>query len=340
MKLSQARKNRYNPPSFYDEEPCPEVLEGIFAEGDIFALGGEFHVGKTPLTIDLIVCIVRGLDWCGLKTSRRPVIVMDYESPSAKYKKNVRYCAERRGVDPPDEREEIDLYLMRSSAAKNANTRALLDAKGKGFDILLGALRKKPRALVVFDPGQMVLEFDGTKSKDVNKAYKQLRLIGADFPHASFCLTFNTRKHKPGYYRPGLLNDPHLWLEEVSGSLDLMNRCDLRLGIDFLDDNKEIRVINGIYRNEDMPAFLVKPVPHKDGFGGFEAVTANDAALAKTLTPKQFQYWQEIQLLPQEFSFDDGVKICRSKGMFSRLSQALMKLCRLQKSAEGRYKRL
>jgi len=82
---------------------------------------------------------------------------------------------------------------------------------------------------------------------------------------------FNTRKRNQKVGRPRLLNDPHGWLQEICGSLNLMNRCDLRLGMDYLDHNQEIKVINGVWRGEDMPALLVRSVPCDDGVRWFRS---------------------------------------------------------------------
>jgi len=83
----------------------------MLAEGDILALGGDFHVGKTPLSTDAAVCIIRGLPWCGLKTSPRPAIVFDLESHPDSYKRNVLRSAAQYLVKPPDVPQELDAYL-------------------------------------------------------------------------------------------------------------------------------------------------------------------------------------------------------------------------------------
>ncbi len=57
-------------------------------------------------------------------------------------------------------------------------------------------------------------------------------------------ITFNLRKWtKKDSKRPDLLAEPREWMEEVCGTLDILNRSDVRLGMDVHDE--EVRVING-----------------------------------------------------------------------------------------------
>jgi hypothetical protein len=102
------------------------------------------------------------------------------------------------------------------------------------------------------------------------------------------------------YARPKLLSDPREWLEDVCGTLDILNRSDVRLGMDIHDD--DVRVINGIRRGEEMSPLLIRPLTYEDALAGFELCPPNGENLRAVFTPKQFEYWNG---LPAKFKFDD-----------------------------------
>lgn len=100
--------------------------------------------------------------------------------------------------------------------------------------------------------------------------------------------------------RPKLLTDPREWLEEVCGTLDILNRSDVRLGMDIHDE--DVRVINGIRRAEEMCPLLIRPVTRNDVLAGFELCPPNDLGLKAVFTPKQLDYWDK---LPAKFRFEE-----------------------------------
>ncbi len=102
--------------------------------------------------------------------------------------------------------------------------------------------------------------------------------------------------------RPKLVTDPREWLEEVCGTLDILNRSDVRLGMDFHDSDEIVRVVNGVRRGEDMHPLLIRPVTYNDALAGFELCPPNDLGLKDVFTPKQLEYWDK---LPAKFRFEE-----------------------------------
>jgi hypothetical protein len=95
-----------------------------------------------------------------------------------------------------------------------------------------------------------------------------------------------------------LLTNPRAWLEEVCGTLDILNRSDVRLGLDSHDG--ESRVLNGIRRGEDMHPLIVRPIEIQPGeYAGFEQCQPDTTRL---FTPKQREYWQTLS---DSFRFED-----------------------------------
>ena len=114
-------------------------------------------------------------------------------------------------------------------------------------------------------------------------------------------ITFNLRKRDKKGPQSDLLTDQRGWLEEVCGTLDILNRSDVRLGMDRYGD--DARVINGIRRGEDFHPLIVKPVEvAPDKYAGFELCPPDVLTTASLFTSKQRQYWGK---LPKEFRFED-----------------------------------
>jgi len=112
---------------------------------------------------------------------------------------------------------------------------------------------------------------------------------------------FNMRKGKLGDKLPDLLSNPRAFLQEVCGSLDILNRSDVRLGMNEYQD--DLRVVNGIRRGEDFHPILIRPVGDSpDKLAGFELVPPDDTGLVSAFTGKQWNQWNS---LPPEFSFEE-----------------------------------
>jgi hypothetical protein len=108
-----------------------------------------------------------------------------------------------------------------------------------------------------------------------------------------------TRWGKDGK-RPNLLTNPREWLEEVCGTLDILNRSDVRLGMDIHDE--DVRVLNGIRRAEDMCPLLICSVIHNGRLAGFEPCPPDDSGLRAAFTAKQLGHWDR---LPAKFRFEE-----------------------------------
>ncbi len=230
-----------------DLELSPEVLQGIAREKQIVAFAGYYGMGKSPALEDLTVCAIRGIPWCGREVAKRPVITFDFESASAKYRLDIRNIAERLRVKTPVVPDELDVYLANADPATEHATKKLLSVMGNSEErmtLINDALDRRPNALVIIDPMDMMFpEVDKMKGQQIVDLYLNLRNVMARYPSSMFLLTFNLRKPHREARTPSLLSDPRSWLHEVAGNADILNRCDVRLGIDALQD--EIRVVNG-----------------------------------------------------------------------------------------------
>jgi hypothetical protein len=318
-------------------EERAEIIEGLVREGQLAAFAGPFGMGKSPMIADLTVHLVHGLEWCGRKVEQRPVIAVDCETTGPDYKKAIRNIATRLSVAIPSVPDQLDVYLERDLAQEHATAALLVAVSKSGHDAKLrlieAALRRKPNAVVFIDPLEMYFRLDTTKKPDVLGLYRPLRTLLSYFPHAAMLATFNLRKKDKKLAKADLLADPRDWLEEVCGSLDLLNRSDVRLGIDCRDD--DVRVINGIIRGREMQPLLVRSVAGtNDELAGFERVNPKDSNVLCGLTPMQKGYYQK---LPETFKFEDVADTVVPRSSLSRLIQRAISVDAIRKGPDGIY---
>lgn len=330
------------PADFFDRNTHEraEVIEGLLCEGQLAAFAGPFGMGKSPMLADLTIHLVNGLEWCGRKLAQRPVIVFDCETGGPEYRRQIKAIAARVGVSVPDVPSQLDVYLERDHPSEPQTKELLRVVSESGhvakLDLIKEALGKKPNAVVLIDPLEMLFRLDTGKKSEVLQLYRDLRMLLAEYPRATILMTFNLRKKDRRDGRAGLLAAPRDWLEEVCGSLDILNRSDVRLGIDLHAD--EVRVVNGIVRGREMHPLLIRPVAGADDqLAGFERVTPGRLDLVATLTLTQITHWYK---LPSEFKFESVADSAVPRSTLSRLIKATTNIGALKKDADGFFRKV
>lgn len=302
--FASAESQQDAPHSFFDgdDKPRPEIVEGLIREGQLVTFAGPYGIGKSPTLTDLAVHVIRGVSWCGRKVSQRRAIAFDFETPVATYRRNVKNIAKRLRVAVPSVPDELDVYLEHDNPNEPA-TKKLLAAIASGdmharIDLIDDAVTRKPDALVLIDPLELMFRVDTLKKAEVLRLYEKLRRLLAKYPQAAIVATFNLRKKDRRGSQSDLLLNPRAWLEEVCGTLDILNRSDVRLGVD--SHKGESRVLNGIRRGEELHPLIVQPVEIAPGeYAGFEQCQPEPS---KLFTATQQGYWNK---LPNSFRFED-----------------------------------
>ena len=316
-----------------------EVIEGVFREGQLCTLAGPFGVGKSPALCQLTVCLTKDVAFCGRKTVQRPVIVFDFESAPPDYKRNITNIAERLKVSLPSVPDELEIY-MEHDRADSPYTAALLQlvqcSMSDKIEFLHELLVRKPTALIIMDPVEMLFGIDTTRKKEVLELYRELRRgLLAKFPHSMMLLIFNMRKNIKKGPLPDLLQHPRPWMEEVCGTLDIANRADVRLGMDFYQE--ELKVINGIRRGEDMHPLILQiegePPDHLSGFG---LCKPSAFSLPQIFTPAQYKYWEK---LPQTLVFEEMADTVVPRATLWRLLERAKSVGLIQRGDDGLWRK-
>lgn len=294
----------------------PEIVSGLFREGQIITFAGSFNVGKTPLLADLAVHIASGKSWCGHAVAQRPIIHFDFESADPDFRRTYRNISNYIGVTlrVPD---DIAPYLLGGKATNERNAALLkVQTSTAMLKLLHSLLKRSPRALIFFDPIEMAFPLDVMHKPTLLRLYRSFREMLAEYPQSAVLNTHNLRKDsRQGRTLPNLMLEPHAWLQEVAGSLDLINRSDVRMGVDRHSDN--VIVVNGARRGEEMHPMLLAPIDDDpEELAGFKSIISTKHDIKKLLTETQLHYWNE---LPDHFRFIDYANNGIPKSSLSRL---------------------
>jgi hypothetical protein len=311
-----------------------EIIRGIFREGQFGVLCGYYSVGKSPLVQDLAFHVRNGLAWLGREVTERDVILIDFETQHAEFARNMlRLLRRYPGTWTPP------IAHLLSAKVSSAGVLPLQDLSRSYWQDRLKFIRKmlakSNSALIVIDPAEQFFRFNRNRSSHILTLFQELRELLNAHPRAAILLVMNLQKLRRRRHPPNLLKEPLLWLEDNAGDLDLLNRCDVRLGFDWHDDN-QIRVLHGARRSETMAPILVRQVGTEGEYCGFELVPAEIAFLELELTPRQLAYWRQ---LPTEFRFKQIVgKGIVPKSSLSRLIKCSQAMGMLD-SREGKHRK-
>ena len=280
----------------------PEIIKGLFREGQIVTLSGSLNVGKTPIIKDWAVAIASGRPWCGLPTFQRPVVILDFESDDCQFEENLSLIVRREKLW----QTPLPIYpLLMQGGVDDPGTEVVerlltLKKPEERFDWIADLLRRYPNCLFIVDPVQMVFNFDKNKSEQVITLYSRFRKFKKEFPTTTFLFVFNLRKRDPSVPTPPLLTEPDRWLLDVAGSVDLNARGDTRLGLDFLDAKERAQIVlNGLRRGERMePLVLESCIIGENAKGepleaGFVATEHGREDLTVSLSPRKLEAFQE-----------------------------------------------
>src|ERR1700722_7259212 len=90
----QSPAARANPFFSYPLEPSLDIVAGIISERQVGYLAADWCLGKTPVFQQLALCVVKGIPFLGLETSKRPVIILDAETPYEDYRPSIERIAQ------------------------------------------------------------------------------------------------------------------------------------------------------------------------------------------------------------------------------------------------------
>src|SRR6266446_5016630 len=115
----------------YPIEAPPDIVSGIISERQIGYLAADWCLGKTPVFQQLALCVAKGIPFLGQETTKRPVVILDAETPYEDYRPSIERIAKRLEVAVDD----VNLHIFLRHGHEH-------DANSKDFRALIGNLSK------------------------------------------------------------------------------------------------------------------------------------------------------------------------------------------------------
>jgi hypothetical protein len=312
--------------AFSTKEPV-HVVDGVLSEQQTGFLAADWNLGKTPLKQQMALCVVAGKPFLGRQTTKRPVIVLDAETPYADYRINIERIAERLEIVSEDI-SNLKLFL-RYGAVGDPNSeafRAVIGRPKEALAFIREQLKRLPDALVTIDPLLEIIPFKEIDSSQALAVYYQLRQILADFPHAAILFTLHLRKGAADDSEAlsassgiVLLRNPRRWFKEVAGTNKIGAHADVRLGMCAVTADEQHLVVNGFRRGKDVALLsFVRSIDRHGDYDGFiEHALPKD--LLTNLTAEQKA---QLGKLPFPFRFQQIADKIVARASLHRLLKA------------------
>lgn len=206
------------------------IVEDMIEEDSVNIIVGDSGIGKSPLLMQLAVCVATGTPFLGLSTKPGPVLCADYENSEKGFYKTVECLCEHLKI--PALPDNLFFYHFPES-----------------IDMLSAEIAKHHPSLVIVDA---VRGLDPAMEKDNTAAATQLRNLHkiAERHHCAFLLLHHIKKVDRKEEPPKITACPIMeWLEQASGARALINQTDARFGIEAADGDTAL-VMRGHFKLE------------------------------------------------------------------------------------------
>jgi hypothetical protein len=258
------------------------VVRGLVPEKSVNLLIGNSGLGKTPLGITLGISVAAGVPFFGHPVQKGPVLYCDAESTKHDFNRIVENVSKTLGLakPPPD--------FMFWSPYWSEEPSEL----GPAGELLRLVTLIKPR-LVFVDTLRTFWPHADQKSEVAVGMFKAMRSTSA-----AWVITHHRRKEQQGGMFTGdLVQDPHSWFQEASGTHALINHSDARLGVEKVTSSEAELVLGGFIRSFGpvAPIYLAREydaVGKPQGYRGVLGVgflSDKDREVYQGL-PEQFRY--------------------------------------------------
>jgi len=257
-------------------------VDRLIKEKSINLLVGNSNLGKTPLAVTLGVAVASGTPFLGLPTQLGRVLYADSEQDSGDFVRLLSQVSKQAGLPAPP-----PFFEVWSPNWDTANTASAGDA-------LLQRIEKVEPNLVIIDPLRTFFTEAEQKADAAAAAIAALRDRAKRFSTA-FIIIHHLRKMAAD--GPRLATDPYGWIQNVAGSLAIVNGTDSRLGVELAAEDE--LTLGGFIRGRGTlsPLRLLREYDEDGSPLGYRRLVSLDllsephrAALAK---------------LPDEFRFKD-----------------------------------
>lgn len=277
------------------------LIEDILPLKQIAIMAGDSGLGKTPLAIQMAVCVAAGIPFLGKKCKKGNVIYVDCENTPQSFYRIAKNISEALGLS------EIPEGLRRLELPNDLQ--------------MLASMKEHKAKLLIIDTLRYIDKDAETESSKAMNRLGWFKSINA-LPDAPAVLFIHHLKKLNEEYKRPKLEDENIelltWMQYTSGTLALINQSDARIGFDSTKGEGDVVIRSYCRGIEDMGPIYLKRKINLDG----EVV-----AYEKVLHPRKIkpQHHEPFTQLPAGvFSFRDALEVV---GKNPRFVSELLKDC-------------
>jgi Bifunctional DNA primase/polymerase, N-terminal/AAA domain len=289
-----------------------QLVNGLLPRHGVNVAVGDSNIGKSPLVVQLAVCVAAGVPYLGRETKQGNAVLLDFENTGMLYDM-IAQTTRAVGADPEVVEKNLAIVNRDESAT---------------FDSIIEAV--KDADLIVVDSFRYLTNGD---EKNGNVVMPIMRKLGAQ--KNCWLLVHHIRK---GEQQESEKNEPLVkadsvihWLERASGHRSIINQSTNRWAIDERGGIRSDLLIRVSVKGRGEPA----PVHLNRVFEGEQPIGYEVAKGAHLLTEKQQSIFAAV--MGKTLSWDD---IVAAAGGGKSAASRFLAACRaygLAKSAGGAH---
>lgn len=200
----------------------PFIVEDLFRTDSVNLLAGDSTLGKTPLALMLSICIASGRPFLGMHVTEGVVLYCDAESSMPDFYHTAEtLCRHLQLPELP-----VAFHVWSPNWDESLNEREMDVETG---DRLLNRVKALRPAWVVADAYRTFWPHMEGKAELTATLIRTMRSISRT-THSTWLVVHHRRKEDRQSPSIALDENPQQWMQEVAGSLALVNQTDTRLG--------------------------------------------------------------------------------------------------------------
>jgi hypothetical protein len=262
------------------------MIEGILPKRSLSLVIGDSGLGKSPLMYQAATAVAAGLPFLGHTTHQGKVLYLDCENGIEQVDGIVGQVSKFLGVQPPEE----NLLLWNLNDGESAGLEELIKETSPNW--------------IIIDPLKAFFQSIEGDNKDVTKAYADLRKLMQSYS-CSISGVHHVKKPSQGNWdaRPSLEGyDWREWFYQARGPRELINGCDVRLGVAQGTGGENKLVTRGFRRViGEIPLTRLVRVLDDDGepqgfrqIAGIELLGNHEQRAAYERLPERFRFKEAV----------------------------------------------
>lgn len=198
------------------------MVEGLLRAKSVNLLVGDSGLGKTPLAIQIGLCVAAGVPLFGMRVEQGPVLYCDAESGKPEFAHMVLTLSRFLGLsEPPSDFHVWSPNWEGEFAPTDESTWLTVDRK------LMERVKKVNPRFVIADALRTFWADAETKNQVAAETLAELRRLRG----ITWLLLHHRRKLNQQAPLASLEERPQAWFQETAGALALVNQSDTRLGV-------------------------------------------------------------------------------------------------------------